>query len=134
VDRRPASRRALATAVLEHRGRLLIDRRSDGGLLAGLWDLPAVELEPGQTDAARAGRRLTRHLARAYGVTVAVTAVMPAIEHALTHLRLTLYPFRCRLVRRTPRSAESRSWRWVPVGQLEQYAMPRAARRVLARD
>jgi A/G-specific adenine glycosylase len=130
--RRPVPHQPLAVALLAHRGRLLIDRRPYGGLLAGMWDLPTVALDTRALEVDEMAGVLEAHLARQYGLTATVSTPLAPVDHAFTHLRVTLHPFRCRLKRASSRAATSRSWRWAPLGRLADYPMPRAARRVLA--
>jgi len=82
--------RAVA-AWIERRGRILIVRRPEVGLMAGLWELPGGEIEPGEE-----GKDRLHHVLAA-GVGLATRNLQPvgSIEHLFTHRRLRLEVFRC---------------------------------------
>ena len=79
-------RRAVHVLLVEMAGRILLERRPERGVWAGLWSLPEAPLD------VAAGV-----LAARYGSTVeSVTALSP-LEHTFTHYRLTLHPLRIAL-------------------------------------
>ncbi len=144
---RKAARKAvplqqLAVAVLaDARGRLLLYQRPYGGMLAGLWDLPAVVLRDDH-DEALAPEAVTDVVVEAalqatlradHGLEVAVGEALPAVDHAYSHLRVRLHPRRCflRARPRAERAAESGP-RWLALADLGARALPRATRKVLA--
>lgn len=101
VDELPAPRRRrdaplveAAAAVVLHAGRLLLERRPDDGLLAGLWRLPEVPWTPRRT-AARLRDKLRELLGAS--VSVRVGRTIGTVEHAFTHRRLRLHVVRCQI-------------------------------------
>jgi A/G-specific adenine glycosylase len=132
----PPARRAVphqdvAIGIVLRDGRCLIDRRPEGALLGGLWEFPGGKLEEGET----AEQALRRELREELGLEVAVLRALPAVDHAYSHLRVTLHPFLCRFRRwqgGNTRAAEDDSVRWVVPEALAGHAMPRANRKVLA--
>ncbi|HOG48449.1 MAG TPA: A/G-specific adenine glycosylase [Anaerolineae bacterium] len=129
----PRPRRALphydvCAAVIEHEGRLLIAQRPAEGLLGGLWEFPGGKVEPGETLEDCLRREIREELA----VEIAVGAPVATVEHAYTHLRITLHAFRCRLLSGEPQAVAAASRRWVRPGELERYAFSAADRQVIA--
>ncbi len=104
---RPRSVHAAAVAV-ERRGRLLLVRRDSGGLLAGLWGLPSIELTDGQD----APGRLATLLERDFDLTAERFERLGEIEHIFTHRRLRLAVYRARGVRGRVRAGRE-VCRWV---------------------
>lgn len=136
VDNRPARRRAgvlphqdVAVAVVWRRGRILIARRPEEGLLGGLWEFPGGKVEEGESPPRAAAREVREEM----GIVVRVGELIARVEHAFSHLRITLYAFDAAHVRGSPSSGSAREWRWVPPGRLGDYAFPAANRTVLAR-
>jgi A/G-specific adenine glycosylase len=115
--------------VFDETGALLIQRRPENGLLGGLWEFPGGKQHPGEPLAETCRRELREEL----GIEVAVTAPFMALSHAYTHFRITLHAFRCRLVSGTPHAANGEPLRWVAPADLDQYAFPRANRRLIER-
>lgn len=108
-------------------GELLIQRRPDEGLLGGLWEFPGGKREEAEDLADTCRRELQEEL----GIEVAVDGLFHRLAHAYTHFKITLHAFRCRLLRGEPASTAGLPLRWVPVDALDDYAFPRANRRLI---
>ena len=71
----------LGTAVIrDAAGRLLLERRPDGGLLAGLFSFPSAVMDPGEAAEAAARRAVTVRLERH-------ATPLGVVEHTFTHRR-----------------------------------------------
>lgn len=126
--KREVPHRDVAIAVVRNeRGQLLLDQRPYDGMLAGLWEFPGGKLEAGET----AVEALVRELREEFGMEVEVGAPLAPVDHAYSHLRVTLHPFECRYVAMEPAAGEGRPWTWVLPAALGDYAMPRANRRIV---
>jgi A/G-specific adenine glycosylase len=96
-----------AVALIGHRGRVLMERRT-GALLAGLWEPPGVTLENGVS----AGPALAAALRR-LGVPIRSTALAPTgrtVQHTITHRAIVVEVWRGVFSGPTTRSAHVR---WV---------------------
>jgi A/G-specific adenine glycosylase len=123
----PIPHHHVALGLVFDAGRVLIDQRPYGGLLGGLWEFPGGKVEPGESPAEALARELREEL----GLEVATGAPLPTVDHAYTHLKVTLHPFLCRLVAMEPRVGEGRPYRWIRPEELPDYPMPRANRKVI---
>lgn len=82
----PAARRTtratmeVVSLVIRRRGRVLLERRSDGGLWSGMWELPSAAIESG-ANAEQAARRVLKR------VGLRASALSPAadVTRVLTH-------------------------------------------------
>jgi len=127
APRKPLPHHDIAAGVIRKRGRILIDRRPPEGLLGGLWEFPGGKVEPGESPA----EALVREVREELGVEVAVGRPIAKINHAYTHFRITLHVFECRHVSGRPRALQCDAWKWVPPGELDRYAFPRANQKVI---
>ncbi len=94
---------------------ILVRRRPDTGLLAGLWEFPHVE---GRLTAAEAQEVVTE-----WGACPAIAQPLPGRRHVFSHLEWRLTGF---LFRSGP-FAPPADWRWVPWNGLRgDYALPAA--------
>ena len=109
--------------------RLLLARRPPGGMLAGLWEFPGGKIEAGETLAACLQREIREELA----IDIDVGTCLASVDHEYTHLSITLHALQAYWRDGEPQSIGVDAWKWVTVKQLDEYAMPRADRRILER-
>lgn len=77
----------LAAALVQRNGRVLLVRRPDGGLLGGMWGLPAVVVAEGIDPR----RELQRWARKTLGEEATVGRKRREQEHVLTHRRLRVH-------------------------------------------
>jgi len=123
APRRAGVRVRRAVALVERAGRVLLVRR-EGGLLAGLWEPPGVEL----SDHEPAERMLARALAD-LGLRGALHATPARIRHTITHRSIHVDVWR--LEPRPPLPRAGARLRWV-APDVRDVALTSLARRVLA--
>ncbi len=86
----PPRHQRRVVALVSRRGRLLMFRRSgDDAQLAGLWELPWVEGEPGEASARELGRR--------YGGRWRLVERLGGARHAITNRRIEAELWRARM-------------------------------------
>lgn len=117
----------VVAGIIWHRGRILIDRRPLNGLLGGLWEFPGGKKENGETLEQCLKREIKEELA------IQVEAGQPfiTVRHEYTHFKITLYSFQCKFRGGTPKLRNAIDWKWVKPGELEQFAFPKANKRIL---
>ncbi len=120
---------SIAAAVVWRRGRVLIARRPEDGLLGGLWEFPGGKIEPGES-APEAARREVRE---EMGIAVEVGDLIDAIRHTYSHFRITLHAYHAAWVSGKVRARSATAWRWVEPRLLSSFAWPAANRRIVAR-
>jgi len=117
----------LAVPVVFKRGRVLIAQRPADGLLGGLWEFPGGRMQRGESPAAACVRVAQTSL----GLAVAAGDPLATVEHAFSHLRVTLHAVRCAHRRGEPHAAESARVRWARPAELERFAWPAAQRKIM---
>jgi 8-oxo-dGTP diphosphatase len=114
----------VAVALIDLDGRVLVQRRPAGKMLAGLWEFPGGKIEPGETPEAA----LVRELAEELGIVVDPAHLAPAAfasaPLAGRHLLLLLYI--CRDWAGTPRPLDAEELLWCRPAELHGLAMPPA--------
>lgn len=114
----------VAAALVDPRGRVLVQQRPAGKALPGLWEFPGGKVEQGEAPEAA----LIRELAEELGVTVAPQALstltFASQPLADRHLLLLLYLCRHWSGDPQPLAADALAWH-LPAG-LRQLAMPPA--------
>lgn len=127
--RRPVPHRAFAVGVVvDADGRVLVRRRPEEGLLGGLWEFPAAEID--EADSVEQGRRLALHAAMGPGSHLAGMA-LDVVHHAFTHFRATYHAYLFVADGSMPETG--RGGRWLRPEGFEGLAFPVAQRKIWAR-
>jgi 8-oxo-dGTP diphosphatase len=114
----------VAAALAEPGGRVLLQQRSPGRSMAGLWEFPGGKLETGETPEAA----LVRELHEELGIEVDRDTLVPAAFASASagdhHMILLLYF--CRTWRGEPQALDASGLRWVYPREMALLAMPPA--------
>lgn len=126
--RSPLPLRVMTAALIrDRRGRYLVVRRPEEGLLGGLWKFPGGEKRGKETLAKAVARTVHEEV----GVVSAVEARAGVIEHVFTHFRMKLHVYRCRKEKGRPRSLGCVDWQWAGPKTLRALPLSNAERKVL---
>jgi A/G-specific adenine glycosylase len=117
----------IAVAVVRRKGRLLIGKRPEEGLLGGLWEFPGGKIENGETPRQAAARELREEMC----IEAAIGRPIAVIPHAFSHFRITLHAFEADWTSGEPCGRAVTEWRWVRPEDLSAYAFPAANREIL---
>jgi A/G-specific adenine glycosylase len=108
----------VVVAVIEKDGKLLLQERPSGGLLAGLWEFPGGKVEPGES----LKTALRREIREELGVGIVNVRHLTTVRHAYTRFQVTLHAFRCGIG--TGRLKPGLRRRWVALPALRRYPLP----------
>ncbi len=115
-----------AAVTVRDDGRVLVAQRNTDDMLGGLWEFPGGKREDGET----LPQCLVREMREELDVKVEVGRELIAVEHAYTHLRITLHAFSCELVSGEPRCLDCAAFRWVGLAELDALPMSVVDRKV----
>jgi len=108
----------VAVAVIERAGRVLIQQRPAGGLLAGLWEFPGGKIEPGENPTAALRREVREEL----GVRIADVRRLTTVRHSYTRFQVTIHAYTGKI--RDPDFEAGPKRRWVTLGSIHKYPLP----------
>jgi A/G-specific adenine glycosylase len=118
--RKALPRRRTVMLVLQHRDRLLLEKRPAPGIWGGLWSFP--EMSAADDPVSLCLRR--------YGAEVHAVECLPDIEHGFTHFSLTISPQRVQ-VRNVPLQAAEGDYQWIHSDAARNIGIPAPVRRIL---
>jgi 8-oxo-dGTP diphosphatase len=114
----------VAVALIDGEGKVLVQRRPAGKMMAGLWEFPGGKVEPGETPEVA----LIREIAEELGIAISPAELTPAAfasePLAGRHLLLLLYI--CRVWEGTPHPLHAEELLWCLPQALHDLAMPPA--------
>lgn len=138
AEERPVPARAkdiipieVATGLLVHKGRILVQKRPLGGAWPGLWEFPGGRVEPGESPEAA----VVRELQEETGLATRITESLGLIRHAYTTYRVRLHCFALALEAEdggAPNAAlhAATANRWALPKELEALALPAGHRKL----
>lgn len=115
-----------AAAVIRHRGRFLIRRRSDSRLLQDMWEFPGGEFS--RSDLAGS---LVKYLESELRLNVRLRDRLTVVKHAVTNRRITLTVYEARLNPPLPPTLSIPGARWIWLSQAGRYPLTAAASRIV---
>ena len=120
----------VAAALVDGDGRVLLQQRSPGRHMAGLWEFPGGKVEQGELPEAA----LIRELEEELGVETDAACLAPATFASAPledkHLLLLLYV--CRKWRGAPQALDASALTWVRPAQMFALDMPPADKPLIA--
>lgn len=116
--RKATPERRTGMLLLQHDGKILLERRPSPGIWGGLWSLP--EFDAGLDVAAACG---------ALGATPRTVFELAAFSHTFTHFRLHVRPWYVVLARAP--ADDGRPWRWVDAAGAAGVALPAPVRKLI---
>ena len=113
-----------AVALIDADGRVLLAQRPEGKSLAGLWEFPGGQVEPGESPEAA----LIRELHEEIGIDTHASCLAPLTfaSHSYPEFHLLMPLFACRRWQGTPQPREGQVLKWVRANDLRNYPMPPA--------
>ncbi|MDX9788164.1 MAG: A/G-specific adenine glycosylase [Desulfobacterales bacterium] len=113
---------SIAVAVIWRNGKVLITQRAPDGLLGGLWEFPGGKVKAKETSIEACKREVKEET----GLSIEVMAPLTRVKHAYTHFKIEMDVFICRYAGGRVRLSGPVAFRWVTLGELNQYPFPKA--------
>jgi len=114
-------------AVIRSGGRVLIQRRPEKGLLAGLWEFPGGKVERGESLRAALERELREELE----LEIKTARPLITVRHAYTQYRVTLHAFEVETAFPFKKPARALPFRWVSLSSLDKYPFPSGSLKII---
>lgn len=115
----------MTAALVRNGDAVLIRRRPEKGLLAGLWEFPGGERFEGQT----LEDSLATHLREDLGIVVQPLHLFAQVEHTFSHLHWNMRVYECAITSGQVRVTEE--VQWVSLEELDRYTFPVAHQKVV---
>jgi 8-oxo-dGTP diphosphatase len=114
----------VAAALVDGERRVLLQQRSPGRAMAGLWEFPGGKVEEGERPEAALARELEEELGISVGVEALTPAAFASADNGGRHMLLLLYL--CREWRGEPCPLDAAALKWVRPDEMAALPMPPA--------
>jgi len=112
-----------AAVILNRKNRILIaQRKTEGGMLAGLWEFPGGKIRPGET----MPQCIARELKEEMGLTLEVGPHLITVPHAYSHFTIALHAHFACIRSGRPRHIECADHAWVIPDEFDDYPFSKA--------
>ena len=115
-------RAVVVAAAIRKNGRYLMGKRPPHSMLAGLWEFPGGKVEAGESHQ----QALMREIREELGIDVEVGDLITSVDHAYSHLTVTIHLYQCLHVKGKPKPLYHSEIKWIPRSHLTRYALPAA--------
>ncbi|UED74118.1 A/G-specific adenine glycosylase [Brevibacillus sp. DP1.3A] len=115
----------LQVGIIIRDGKVLMNKRPDQGLLAGMWEFPTVETEQ-ESDAAKQ-EALAVGLRERFGIDVEVMQPIGTVQHVFSHLQWNMQVWSCDWIEGEELPAQARYAAWE---ELDAYTIPMAHQKI----
>ncbi len=113
-------------AIIRQNKRILIQKRPDKGLLAGLWEFPGGKVEPQDKDLKTA---LKRELSEELACDCRIKAYLGKVSHSYTQFRVELNVFEAEV---SDGFILKRNMRWATLGEIKsKFPMPSGSAKII---
>lgn len=124
---------ALIMGEGEHEGKLLVRQRPQTGLLAGMWELPHVQLPDADVSYGETFKRelLSDQLGNDH-ISVVPKDWMMQVEHIFSHIRWDMDVYACKLISADFEDYElPQDWQWMGAAEREKATFPNVFLRIM---
>ena len=125
--RKDAPHRVILVGIIRKRGRILIERRPEEGMLGGLWQFPGG-LRKGRASFAGSAEAIIKEK---IGLKVKAGKRLARVRHAYSHFHITLHAYECEVLGGRVRSRSERELLWVRLEETDSFPFPSVNRKVL---
>jgi len=110
----------IVAGLIWREDKFYIQKRGDGGMLAGLWEFPGGKVEGGEslTDALR------REIKEECGAIPKISKKIGTIKHSYTHFTITFHGYHCEENGRSMRCQQNS--KWIKPNQIDEFPFPKA--------
>ena len=99
---------------------VMLEKRPQIGIWAGLWSLPEIDVAEIATEAA-----FTK-----FGIESDAEEILPIVNHAFTHFKLAIHPQPLQVIKQK-RQAKQTAHIWLPIDEAIEAAIPTPVRKIL---
>ncbi len=113
--------------IRNNEGKILIDKRLEQGLMAGLWEFPGGKIEANET----VEQCIYREIKEELDLEIEVGKHLITIEHNYSKFKITLIVHYCKYLGGVPQTIQCQEIRWVTLREIDEYQFPEANRQII---
>jgi A/G-specific adenine glycosylase len=115
--------------IVQNGDHLLVVKRPPKGMLAGLWEFPALKLDNSKADVILPEQLLLQN----FGLQASLKKIWEPINHSYTHFHLNLQAVLLTTTKKRIRTNSYHAYRWLLLNELKRYPLHRAVWKIIDR-
>ena len=120
--RKPLPEYHIVAGVVHKENSILITQRKPDGLLGGLWEFPCGKIQVQETPE----QACIRTIRAETNLIVEPIEYLTRVKHAYTHFKIVMDVFDCHYESGEVALNEAVDYRWITIGQIDQFPFPRS--------
>ncbi|NUQ80686.1 MAG: A/G-specific adenine glycosylase [Bacteroidetes bacterium] len=117
----------IAVGLVLKGDQVLVARRREGQMLAGLWEFPGGKVEQGET----VEEALIREMKEEVDLQVTPDRLLLTVPHEFTHRKITIHAYICSRWKGVGKALSGSEIRWVALGDLDKMPFPVANQKII---
>jgi A/G-specific adenine glycosylase len=120
VKKKIIPHKEIVAGIIWQRDKFLITKRTENGLLGGLWELPGGEIVFSETPI----EALRRQIKEEWNIDINIKKKVGCVKHAYSHFKITLTLYQCQ----TQESVKSmnKEYRWITPAEIKNFPFPKS--------
>ena len=120
VKKKIIPHKEIVAGIIWQRDKFLITKRTENGLLGGLWELPGGEIVSSETPI----EALRRQIKEEWNIDINIKKKVGCVKHAYSHFKITLTLYQCQ----TQESVKNmnKEYRWITPAEIKYFPFPKS--------
>jgi A/G-specific adenine glycosylase len=120
VKKKIIPHKEIVAGIIWQRDKFLITKRTENGLLGGLWELPGGEIVSSKTPI----EALRRQIKEEWNIDINIKKKVGCVKHAYSHFKITLTLYQCQ----TQESVKNmnKEYRWITPAEIKYFPFPKS--------
>ena len=120
VKKKVIPHKEIVAGIIWQRKKFLITKRTEDGLLGGLWEFPGVEIVSSETPIGSLRRKIKEEC----DIDITIENEVGFVKHAYSHFKITLTLYQCQSQGSV--KSNNKEYRWITPSEIQYFPFPKS--------
>ena len=116
----------IAIGVIWKKNKILVSKRNQNVLLAGMWEFPGGKIKKGETPKSC----LIREAKEELNIDILPISYITKIKHSYSHFKIIMKAYNCKYIKGQAMAIECADFKWIKPENLDSLAFPSASKKL----